>query len=133
MSILIWKSEKMKKNTQTFKSIAEFSPSNIYFTFIESCKALDILHEEYTENHHIIPLSHGGSDIRENIICLSYCNHIEAHRLIFVVTDNLVDTYIYNMMSGQTTKSRKLFKQLGAYASHRKQKNARTGMFSKEF
>lgn len=132
MCILVWK-KKMKKKEQIFKSIADFSPNNIYFTFIKSCKTLEILQDRYTENHHIIPLSHGGSDTRENIICLSYCNHVEAHRLIFMVTHNLVDAYIYNMMSGQTTESRKLFRQLGAYVSHTKQKNARTGMFSKEF
>lgn len=118
---------------QQFKNIADFPPNNMYAVFIESCRHLKISENEYCENHHIIPLSHNGPNIPDNLIRLTYSNHVEAHRLIFEVTGNLVDEYIYNIMSGQTFKSRKLFRQLGAYASHAKQIRKKKEIFSQEF
>ena len=118
---------------QQFKNIADFPPNNIYAVFIESCRHLKISENEYCENHHIVPLSHNGPNIPDNLIRLTYSNHVEAHRLIFSVTGNLVDKYIYNMMSGQTLKSRRLFRQLGAYASHTKQIGKKGKIFTQEF
>ena len=34
----------------------------------------------YCEVHHIVPLSDGGSDTLENMICLCPAHHVEAHR-----------------------------------------------------
>lgn len=35
---------------------------------------------DYCEVHHIVPLSDGGSDTLENMICLCPSHHVEAHR-----------------------------------------------------
>lgn len=105
----------MKK---TFKSIQSFSLNKTkkYFSFIQMCKKEIMPEKVYTEIHHIIPLSHGGTNISENLIRLPYENHIKAHKSIFEITDNLVDSFILNMMCGQTEETRRMFRQLGASA-----------------
>lgn len=120
---------------KVFKSIQsfDFNETQKYFSFIETCRNEIIPKTVYTEIHHIIPLSHGGTNIPENLIRLSYPNHIKAHQLIFEITENLVDSYIVNIMSGQTVEARKMFRQLGAYASHKKQKQLKGYIFTKEF
>lgn len=122
----------MKK---TFKSIQSFSldKTKNYFSFIEMCEKEIIPENVYTEIHHIVPLSHGGTNISENLIRLTYENHIKAHKFIFEITDNLVDSFVLNMMCGQTEETRRIFRQLGAYASHNKQRQRNHNMFNVEF
>lgn len=124
---------KLNCKSEKFNTIVNFGLDNVYIKFIDSCRSLKIVENEYCEIHHIIPLSHGGFTTNENLIRLSYANHIEAHKLLFEVTGNKVDQYIYCMMSGQTTESRKLFKILGAYASHKKQKALKGQIFTRDF
>ncbi len=39
----------------------------------------------YVERHHIVPRSHGGSDDVSNLVYLTYDEHIESHRLLFLI------------------------------------------------
>lgn len=57
-----------------------------YYRLIESRKnrVLDV-NENY-ENHHIIPLSLGGSDDPTNIIKLTYREHFLSHKLLYLFT-----------------------------------------------
>ena len=38
--------------------------------------------EDYSEKHHIIPKCEGGSNKRDNLVLLTYREHIIAHRLL---------------------------------------------------
>ncbi len=122
----------MRKN---FKSIQSFNSNQTkkYFDFINVCRNEIIPKTVYSEIHHIIPLSHGGTNTPANLIRLTYDNHIKAHKLILEITENLNDSYIVNMMSGQTEETRKMFRQLGSYASHEKQKQLKGEIFTIQF
>jgi hypothetical protein len=56
-----------------------------YFTLIENCKNKN--YKSYTEKHHIIPKSLGGSDKLSNIIILSFREHYIAHLLLMKMCD----------------------------------------------
>lgn len=122
----------MRKICKSIQSFS-FNQTKKYFSFIKVCKNEIIPKNVYSEIHHIVPLSHGGTNTPENLIRLTYDNHIKAHKLILEITENLVDSYIVNMMLGQTVGTRKMFRQLGAYASHKKQKKLKGEIFTLEF
>jgi hypothetical protein len=54
--------------------------SRIYFNIINSAKSNK--RTGYTENHHIIPKSLGGSNEAENIVTLTAREHFVCHRLL---------------------------------------------------
>lgn len=60
------------------------------------------------ELHHIIPRHAGGSDKTSNLVLLTHREHVKAHKLLFKIYGNIEDQYAYLLMSGQTTKARKL-------------------------
>lgn len=53
-----------------------------YNHFIETRKFRQIHQDQYTEIHHIIPRSLGGSDSRDNLITLTAKEHFFAHLLL---------------------------------------------------
>lgn len=55
---------------------------NRYLRFIESCRS-DTTVYDYTEDHHIVPKSLGGTDNLDNIIKLSARQHFIAHLLLW--------------------------------------------------
>lgn len=52
----------------------------IYDNIIEN--RLKTPFDGYTEKHHIIPKSIGGSDLKENLVCLSAREHFVCHYLL---------------------------------------------------
>lgn len=62
----------------------------------------------YTEKHHIIPRSLGGSDSKENIVRLTPRQHFLAHRLLAkMYKDSWEMSYaVYMMSSGNTASAR---------------------------
>ena len=60
--------------------------SNIYNDLINYCKYEEI--EGYTETHHILPKSIGGTDEKENLVKLSFPEHY--HLQIFVLDNNVL-------------------------------------------
>ena len=56
--------------------------SSIYSNFIAKCKLQD-LSNQYSENHHIIPVSQNGTDLPDNLIALTIRQHIFAHKLLY--------------------------------------------------
>jgi hypothetical protein len=60
----------------------------IYSAFIASRKAIEHTHEGYTEKHHIVPRSLGGSDDRENLVKLTPEDHFFAHLLLAKATNS---------------------------------------------
>lgn len=57
---------------------------SFYYTFIENRKNRKINENENYENHHITPVSLGGTDEKKNIIKLTYREHFLAHKLLFL-------------------------------------------------
>jgi len=57
----------------------------VYMSLVESRQ--DNLPEGYTENHHIIPKSMGGSDSADNLVRLTAREHFVAHRLLSKCTE----------------------------------------------
>lgn len=54
----------------------------------------------YKERHHIIPKHVGGSDDEDNIITLTYRQHILAHLLLYRVYKRYEDLIAYRLMRG---------------------------------
>lgn len=58
--------------------------SRIYFSIIERAKSRKL--ETYTESHHIIPKSLGGSNDKSNLVDLTAREHFICHRLLTRMT-----------------------------------------------
>lgn len=56
--------------------------ARVYSQFIADRKAKESALDGYTETHHIVPRSRGGTDDAENLIELSMEDHIHAHILL---------------------------------------------------
>ena len=59
-----------------------------YIELIESAKN-NPPQDEYTEKHHIIPKSLGGTDSPDNIVVLSLRDHLLAHKLLVDMTEGV--------------------------------------------
>src|SRR5690554_381589 len=60
--------------------------TKIYNDFIEDrLKNQHLVMGDYFEKHHIIPKSLGGSDEKENIVCLTASDHLFAHKLLALI------------------------------------------------
>jgi len=73
----------------------------LYFAFIEKYKNQEFEVGVYTEKHHIIPRHAGGDDSKENLIRLTYRQHIFAHRLLWKAFKKASDYMAWLMMAGQ--------------------------------
>lgn len=67
----------------------------------------------YLETHHIIPIHAGGSDSSENLVQLTFNDHIIAHYLRWIVENDPKDKTAYLIMSGQTENTRLEIARLG--------------------
>lgn len=74
----------------------------LYKAFIDKYKNQEFEKDVYTEKHHIIPRHAGGDDSRENIIRLTYRQHVFAHRLLWKAYGKTSDYVAWLMMKGQT-------------------------------
>lgn len=73
----------------------------LYFAFMEKYKNQVIDKDVYTEKHHIIPRHAGGDDSKENIIVLTYRQHVFAHRLLWKAYIKSSDLMAWMLMSKQ--------------------------------
>jgi hypothetical protein len=76
-----------------------------YYSIINNAKTRNLV--TYTERHHIIPKSLGGSNLKENIVKLTAREHFVCHLLLIKMTDGLSR---YKMLSAITR-----FKQARKY------------------
>ena len=60
----------------------------------------------YVECHHIIPRCVGGSDEKENLVMLTYREHIIAHRLLAKIYDTWNLWFAVKSMYGKNASSR---------------------------
>lgn len=68
--------------------------------------------EKYYENHHILPKHMGGNDNPDNMVLLTFREHVIAHYLLWRIHKLSGDRLMYLMRSGQTVEGQKLRVQL---------------------
>jgi 5-methylcytosine-specific restriction endonuclease McrA len=61
--------------------------TNWYFNIIERAKSRMLLSNIYTEKHHIVPKSLGGSNAKDNIVVLTGREHAICHLLLIRMTE----------------------------------------------
>jgi len=105
---------------------------NEYEAFIQNRRLNPPNTKEYLEIHHIIPKFAGGSDDPENLIPLSYPDHVEAHKLYSLCYPSVKANFCFLMMSSQTREARRSFRVAGAYATHIIAKSKKVGFFNSE-
>jgi len=71
----------------------------IYFAFIEKYKSQEFGEGVYTESHHIVPRHAGGGDSKDNLIRLTYRQHVFAHRLLWKAYKKASDLKAWLLMS----------------------------------
>lgn len=85
----------MTKNIYTYDWLVENKYAKWYFNIIENARNRPAV--GYTEKHHIIPRSLGGSDNPPNLIHLTAREHFICH---YLLTKMIHDkTYLYKMVS----------------------------------
>ena len=75
----------------------------LYFAFIEKFKSQKIDEGVYTEIHHIIPRHAGGDDSKENLVELTYDQHVFVHKLYWKAYNTPQSLAAYRLMSGIST------------------------------
>ena len=89
-----------------------------YLSFIEECKNKIYPHNTYLEEHHIKPKHDGGSDKPENIIKISFEDHILAHKIRYDTYGQIYDLAAYNLMCGFDSEGWRILRVEGAYKTH---------------
>ena len=56
--------------------------TRIYYSIISNAKSRTLPEDTYTEKHHIIPKSLGGSNAKDNLVVLTAREHYICHRLL---------------------------------------------------
>lgn len=118
--------QKQKLSIETYK---ELDPENAYFKHIEHCRQKTYDSDVQTHVHHIIPeyvfnnSAATPADLEfkncpENLIFLSIEDHIIAHELLYEIYGNPQDCGAILLLTGQLSEASRLWKQLGAWASH---------------
>lgn len=76
-------------NAYKEQSAMIFIPSrytHIYYSIVKKAQQRSTLKSVYTESHHIIPKSLGGSDDKTNLVDLTYKEHRLCHKLLVKMT-----------------------------------------------
>ncbi len=86
----------------------------LYFAFIEKYKNQEFEDGVYTEKHHIIPRHAGGGDSKENLIRLTYKQHVFAHKLLWKAYSCWQDLCAWRVMTSQDADFKQiLFSSVG--------------------
>lgn len=82
----------------------------VYNNLINKAKNRNIEEEKYVEHHHIIPLSIGGEDNKNNIVALYPREHYLAHKLLHILyPKNISLQHAYCMMTFTTLDALKKY------------------------
>lgn len=79
----------------------------IYFKFIKKFKEQKIEKDVYTEKHHIIPRYAGGLDDEDNLVKVTYRQHIFLHKVLYAWKKNPQDRLAVRLMLGLTVDKKK--------------------------
>lgn len=91
----------------------------LYYKFIAKFKEQEISENTYTEVHHILPRYCGGDDSEENLVKLTYRQHVFVHHLWFKATGDLEAEVAYKLMSGISKDKRLEISRLGGLVNKR--------------
>lgn len=97
----------------------------IYLDFIKKFKDQKIDNGVYTEKHHIIPRYAGGLDNEDNLVTVTYRQHIFLHRVLYAWKKQPQDALAVRLMTGVCVdKKRELCSMAGKLGG---QENVRSG------
>lgn len=63
----------------------------------------------YFERHHIIPRCVGGSDVKENIVCLTAKEHYVAHHLLYLYYKTPALAFAWGSMTRKSRNQKRVF------------------------
>lgn len=91
----------------------------IYENLINKCRSENRIKsdEVYYERHHIIPKHMNGSDELDNLVLLTFREHIIAHFLLWKIYNKEQDLIAYKMRSGQKEEAQRLRCKLAVEAN----------------
>ena len=81
-----------------------------YYSIIDRAKTRTLSSDIYTELHHIIPKSLGGSNLKENLVKLTAKEHFICHLLFTKMTNHHAMVYAAWKMSNQTNEHQERYK-----------------------
>lgn len=79
----------------------------------QRCKSTEI----YYENHHIIPKHMGGDNSKDNLVLLTFREHILAHYILWRIYGREGDKLMYSIRNLQTEESQRLRVKLAVEAN----------------
>ena len=106
---------------------------NAYMDFIHTCREKVYPPETKLQLHHIIPIHDGGTNDLENLIKLSFKDHLEAHRIRYEVYKQDNDDLFIQLVSGNDQKIFTLQRQLGARATHALLKSKKENRWNSDY
>lgn len=130
---------KLILNSKTWKTLDR---NNEYFEHINQCKQKKYDKEtQLLHIHHIIPqyvIGNAPDDQEflnspENLILLSLEDHAKAHELLYKIYGNKQDQGAVLMINSQMNEAHKIYKTLGAEASHKVQKEQNKTFWDNDF
>lgn len=89
----------------------------LYFAFIEKFKNQEFEKDEYSEVHRIIPRYAGGNDSSDNLVRLTFQQHVFVHKLWAKYTNDIEAWVAYRLMSGVAKNKRLETARLGGIAN----------------
>ena len=134
-------SQKQVLSIQTYQQL---NKENDDFNHIEVCRAKQYGPDTQMHVHHIIPeyvFNHSAAtpadlefkNSQENLVVLSIEDHIIAHQLLYEVYGNKQDCGAILILTGQLAEASRVWKQLGAWASHNVQEENERQFWNQEF
>jgi len=109
----------------------------IYFELINKAKGREIIAKQYYEKHHILPKCMGGNNSLENIVKLTYREHILAHWMLYRIypTNRSLANAFHIMIFGRLRKRNESAKVISLRVLQEAKEakvNARKGTFHKD-
>ena len=85
----------------------------LYETLIHNAKERDMV-DGYTEIHHIIPRSEGGSNDKDNLVELTPKEHYVAHKLMYMDNPNITSrvSTMWFMSNNRQIQSGRIYEQV---------------------
>lgn len=84
----------------------------LYNAHIDRCKGNLRIEDEIYHNHHILPKSNGGNDDKDNLILLTYNQHVFAHYLLYKWKPTNSNWISYRLMSGVSKTKKQAIEEL---------------------
>ena len=84
----------------------------LYYKHIENCKNQKIEEGKICHKHHILPKSSGGNDNKDNLIKLTYSQHVFAHFILYKWKPTNNNWISYRLMSGINESKKQAIEEL---------------------